>query len=222
MQQNISVHSGYDYPNNDESVSRPTHKGTERQENTQNRNQLVKDNMPLVYHIAKKFKALPPDLNFEDFVQEGMLGLIHAAGKFDSSLGVKFGTYAGRCITAFILNFVGNRKRTRARKFIFISGDAPAHPGEDTSLFNNLSDEAESPEECVVQEDFEAKRAEAVHSALRALPERERIVTEFYFLQSYTLEQIGAEIGVTRERVRQIKEKALTSLRGQGLFAKIA
>jgi len=95
-----------------------------------------------------------------------------------------------------------------------VSLDAPMTPGEDNRLLDYLADtEHATPEE----ETIEMALVESVHQALGGLKEREAKILRLYFgldgAEPMTLEQIGAVLNITRERVRQIKEKALSRLR---------
>ena len=95
-----------------------------------------------------------------------------------------------------------------------LSLDAPTSPGEDNRLSDYLPDQfAVDPED----EAYERALRETVDHALSTLKEREAKVLRLYFgldaQEPMTLEEIGSLLGITRERVRQIKEKALTRLR---------
>jgi RNA polymerase primary sigma factor len=95
-----------------------------------------------------------------------------------------------------------------------LSLDAPLAPGEDNKLLDYLPDTVSmTPDEIT----FEKALTESIEEALAALKERESRILRLYFgldgAEPMTLEEIGALLGITRERVRQIKEKALSRLR---------
>lgn len=95
-----------------------------------------------------------------------------------------------------------------------LSLDAPLTPGEDNRLLDYLADTINpTPDELT----FEKALTETVEEALAGLKERESKILRLYFgldgEEPMTLEQIGSLMGITRERVRQIKEKALSRLR---------
>ena len=95
-----------------------------------------------------------------------------------------------------------------------LSLDAPLFPGENSSLLDCLPDSiSPGPDE----ETFENALTESLEAALSTLDEREATILRRYFGLGHrpprSLEEIGSEMGITRERVRQIKEKALTRLR---------
>ncbi|MGZ8493476.1 MAG: sigma-70 family RNA polymerase sigma factor, partial [Gemmatirosa sp.] len=95
-----------------------------------------------------------------------------------------------------------------------LSLDAPLTPGEDNRLLDHLADdESAAPDE----QTFQRALSETVVASLAMLKEREAHILRLYFgldeQEPMTLEEIGALLGITRERVRQIKEKALSRLR---------
>jgi RNA polymerase primary sigma factor len=95
-----------------------------------------------------------------------------------------------------------------------LSLDAPMTPGEDNRLLDYLPDDvSRTPDE----ETFEKALTQSIAEALSGLKEREAKILRLYFgldeSEPMTLEQIGAVLNITRERVRQIKEKALSRLR---------
>ena len=220
---------------------------------------LTKANLRFVVSVAKQYQN--QGLSLPDLINEGNLGLIKAAEKFDETRGFKFISYAvwwirqsslqaiaeQSRIVRLPLNQVGsvNRINRILNKFEqenerrpsvdeiadkvdlpedkivdamkapskHISVDAPFIEGEDNSLLDVLPN-ADSPmadNELVM----ESLRAE-ISSALNVLNERERNIIEAFFginQPEMTLEEIGDKYGLTRERVRQIKEKAIRRLR---------
>jgi RNA polymerase primary sigma factor len=107
-------------------------------------------------------------------------------------------------------------ERTLAISHSHLSLDAPLTPGEDTRLLDYLPDQyGPGPEDEV----FEHALKQTVEDALASLKERESKILRLYFGLDHqdpmTLEEIGELLGITRERVRQIKEKALVRLRHQ-------
>ena len=221
---------------------------------------LVRSNLRFVVAVAKRYQN--QGVHLSDLINEGNMGLIRAAHKFDETKGIKFISYAVWWIRQAILQAlaeqsrivrvplnragalhrIGKRKsmllqelgreptvdeiakdmdlsheeveRTLAISRSHLSLDAPMTPGEDNRLLDYLPDQfAPGPDE----ETFENALTETVESALSSLKEREaKILRLYYGLDGddpMTLEQIGSILGVTRERVRQIKEKALARLR---------
>ena len=221
---------------------------------------LTKANLRFVVSVAKQYQN--QGLSLPDLINEGNLGLIKAAEKFDETRGFKFISYAVWWIRQSILqaiaeqsrivrlplNQVGavnkinreanrfeqeNERRPSAEELsekvdipedkiddaLHISGhhvsvDAPFVDGEDNSLLDVLvNDDAPMADRQLVMESLRAE----ITNALQMLNDRERKVIEAFFginQPEMTLEEIGTKYGLTRERVRQIKEKAIRRLRG--------
>ena len=220
---------------------------------------LTKANLRFVVSVAKQYQN--QGLSLPDLINEGNLGLIKAAEKFDETRGFKFISYAVWWIRQSImqaiaeqsrivrlpLNQVGsvNKINRLLNKFeqenerrpsvdeiseqidlpedkvgeaMMVSGrhvsvDAPFVEGEDNSLLDVLiNDNAPMADRQLVKESLRTE----IDSVLQTLNERERlIISAFYGIgqPEMTLEEIGNKYGLTRERVRQIKEKAIRRLR---------
>ncbi len=222
---------------------------------------LTRANLRFVVSVAKQYQN--QGLSLPDLIDEGNLGLIRAAQKFDETRGFKFISYAVRWIRQSILqalaeqsrivrlplNQVGslnkitkemarfeqeNERRPSTEELaerldmavdkvsdtIQVSGrhisvDAPFVEGEDNSLLDVLTND-DSP---LADSDLNKESlSKEVDRALRQLYDREREILKMFFgigCQEMTLEEIGAKFDLTRERVRQIKEKAIRRLKGQ-------
>lgn len=222
---------------------------------------LTRANLRFVVSVAKQYQN--QGLSLPDLINEGNLGLIKAAQKFDETRGFKFISYAVWWIRQSILqalaeqsrivrlplNQVGtlnkitkalskfeqeNERRPTAEELAdsldvpvdkiadtlkvsgrSISVDAPFVEGEENSLLDVLSNEDSPMADAALNQ--ESLRRE-VERALKQLHEREREILKMFFgigCQEMTLEEIGAKFELTRERVRQIKEKAIRRLKGQ-------
>lgn len=222
--------------------------------------ELVRSNLRFVVTVSKKYRNQGVPLS--DLINEGNLGLIRAARKFDETRGIKFISYAvwwirqailqalaeqGRIVRvplnrAGTIRRIGRRKaelvqelgreptvaevaegldlsreeveRTLAVSRAHLSLDAPVAPGEDARLLDHLPDRmSPGPDEQMI----ENAMTEALETALSTLRPREATVLRRYFglgdAAPMSLEEIGLRLGVTRERVRQIKEQALRRLR---------
>ncbi|MEP7235017.1 MAG: RNA polymerase sigma factor RpoD/SigA [Ignavibacteriota bacterium] len=221
---------------------------------------LVKANLRFVVSVAKQYQN--QGLSLGDLINEGNLGLIKAAKRFDETRGFKFISYAVWWIRQSILqalaeqsrivrlplnrvgalNKIGKKFSQLEQEFereptaselaekldmssaevsetLKISGrhlsvDAPFAQGEDNRLLDVLQDPQQLPPDMILMND--SLRVE-VKRALLTLSTREREVLElFYGLDDHppmALEEIGDRFKLTRERVRQIKEKAIRRLR---------
>ena len=221
---------------------------------------LVRSNLRFVVSVSKKYQNQGVPLS--DLINEGNVGLIRAAHKFDETKGIKFISYAVWWIRQAILQALAEQSRivrvplnragavhrigrckamlrqrlgrepmvpeiaaeleisqkeveqTLAISRSHLSLDAPLMPGEDNRLLDYLPDQVSpGPDE----ETFERALNDTLQSALASLAEREATILRLYFgldgQAPQSLEEIGSTLGVTRERVRQIKEKALGRLR---------
>ena len=210
---------------------------------------LTKANLRFVVSVAKQYQN--QGLSLPDLINEGNVGLIKAAEKFDETRGFKFISYAVWWIRQSILQAIAEQSRivrlplnqvgsvnkiNRAlnkfeqenerhpsieEKIIdamkingkHISVDAPFAEGEDNSLLDIMPNtESPTADERLVSESLR----DEISRVLLLLNERERMIIEAFFginQQDMTLEEIGDKFGLTRERVRQIKEKAIRRLR---------
>lgn len=220
---------------------------------------LTKANLRFVVSVAKQYQN--QGLSLPDLINEGNLGLIKAAQKFDETRGFKFISYAVWWIRQSILQALAEQSRivrlplnqvgsvNKINKMVnsfeqknerrpsveeiaehidlsedkiaeamkvntrHISVDAPFQDGEDNNLLDVLPDQdAPDTDKVLVMESLR----EEIGRALDTLNERERNVIEAFFglgQPEMTLEEIGDKYGLTRERVRQIKEKAIRRLR---------
>jgi RNA polymerase primary sigma factor len=220
---------------------------------------LTKANLRFVVSVAKQYQN--QGLSLPDLINEGNLGLIKAAEKFDETRGFKFISYAVWWIRQSILQAIAEQSRIvrlplnqvgsvnkinrMLNKFEqenerrpsvdeiseqtdlpedkvgeamlantrHVSVDAPFIDGEDNSLLDVLvNDDAPMADRQLVAESLRSE----ISNVLQTLNERERcVIKAFYGLgePEMTLEEIGNKYGLTRERVRQIKEKAIRRLR---------
>jgi RNA polymerase primary sigma factor len=165
------------------------------------KNQIIKANLRLVVSIAKKHVNSGSD--FFELISEGNMALIRAVEKFDFARGNKFSTYASWAIMNRFARAIPEENHRRDR---FVTG----HEAMFESAADTRSDEHEI--------EFAAKRVrETVNGMLGKLDARERRVLESRFglggANEQTLEQLGRELGITKERVRQIESRAQEKLR---------
>ena len=170
-------------------------------------NKLVYHNLRFVVNIAKNYRDR--GVPFADIISEGNLGLIRAASKFDGEKNVKFISYAVWWIKNSINECIETYNRNKESIFY------------EDYVFNNHSEIKYQFD--LVNEDFENKindiqsRRDTIDILLKCLHEREiKILTLFYGLgngKEMTLDEVGKEMNLTNERVRQIKDGALTKLK---------
>jgi RNA polymerase primary sigma factor len=219
---------------------------------------LTKANLRFVVSVAKQYQN--QGLTLPDLINEGNLGLIKAAKRFDETRGFKFISYAVWWIRQSILQALAEQSRivrlplnkigsinkiNKMYAFLeqenerppspeeiakkldmtvndvkesmknsgrHVSMDAPLIEGEDSNLYDVLnSGESPNPDKTLLHESLRIE----INRALETLTPREADVVKLYFglgeHQPMTLEEIGETFDLTRERVRQIKEKAIRS-----------
>ncbi len=166
------------------------------------RNHIIRANLRLVVSIARQY--VRPGQDFFEMVSDGNVSLMRAVDRFDHSRGYKFSTYASWAIMTNFRRTVPHQHRNQRR---FPTG----HAGLCAAAEDRRSDPFE-------KETAQAHRQAQVQQMLRQLNDRERqvIVRRFGLCpgdEPLTLKQVGVELGVTKERIRQIEGRALGKLR---------
>ena len=230
--------------------------------------ELVEANLRFVVSVAKDYQG--QGLPLTDLINEGNMGLMKAAGRFDETRGFKFISYAVWWIRQSILQALAEHSRIvrlplnrvgtiskitkQAEKLeaeverspneeeigrnLEMTSDevidamkisrrhhslnAPFRDGDKNSLIDIIEDDGQiDPDEPLMAESLK----DEIRQSLDTLKDRERQVIKMYFGISHsyalTLNEIGEEFGLTRERVRQIKEKAIRRLRHRSRSRKL-
>ncbi len=222
-------------------------------------NQLINANLKFVITVANKYRV--PRIALEDLINEGNIGLIKAAHRFDETRGFKFISYAVWWIRQSILQFISERGRiirlpsnvagaiSKMKKQsdeleqtfereptmeelaevmeiteeeaenLFrhgvqtVSTDQPINEDERTALRDLLTSDDNRPEAQIMAFSLQTE----IDRVLDTIPEREANIIRYYFgiglERPLTLEEIGDSMNLTRERVRQLKERAIHRLR---------
>ncbi|MDJ0950981.1 MAG: sigma-70 family RNA polymerase sigma factor [Alphaproteobacteria bacterium] len=187
--------------------------------------ELANSHLRLVASVAGKYRRFGLPRN--DLMQEGVVGLMQAASRFDPDQGVRFATYAIWWIQASIRAFVArntsivhNGSRLNVSRLANERGpdqslDAPTSADSDMSLEDMLVDDGPTPEETAIEINDRTAWAAWMAEALQTLTEREQRIIRARHLRekSTTLAELGEEFGISKERVRQIEKKALRELR---------
>lgn len=181
------------------------------------RDLLVSANLKFVANVAKNYQGR--GLSYADLISEGNMGLLKAIDKFDGEKGYKVISYSVWWIRQSILEAIGKKSILKSEE---LPKDYERQPDDDEVLTTDAVLPKNSP--FVYDNDSETKNkemTEVIKLLTNKLSAREkRIVTEYYGLddnEPKTLEEIGKELGLTKERVRQINEKALKRLRFEAI-----
>lgn len=165
------------------------------------KNQIIRANLRLVVSIAKRHVG--PTNNFFELVSDGNMSLIRAVEKFDYARGNKFSTYAS---WAIMKNFARTIPEENYRRDRFVTG----HEEMFEAAADNRIDEHE-------YESALKRMREAIRGMLSHLDDREQMIIRSRFglggAAEQTLEQLGRELGITKERVRQIESRGVGKLR---------
>ncbi|NCT10705.1 MAG: RNA polymerase sigma factor RpoD/SigA [Flavobacteriia bacterium] len=224
---------------------------------------LVKSNLRFVVSVAKQYQN--QGLKLSDLINEGNLGLVKAAKRFDETRGFKFISYAVWWIRQSILQALAEQSRIvrlplnkigsinkinkvyakleqqneRVPSYVEIANeldlteqnvaqsmknsgrhlsmDAPFREGEDANFYTILgSENSPKPDNNLMKKSLEIE----ISRALKTLPEKEAAIIQMYYGLNnkniaYSLTEIGETFNITRERVRQVKQRALNKLKSK-------
>lgn len=209
-------------------------------------NDLIIGNLRFVITIAKQYQN--QGMDFLDLISEGNIGLIKAVDRFDPSSGLKFISYAVWWVKQSIMASLNDHSRTiripsniiqdiqKKKKSvippemeIYIDEEICTLPHcvgldnvineEGDQLIDVIKDPNENNPENILNTSEEIKKK--LTNMLRVLDDREKIIIEKYFglngVES-NLDDLGEELGCTKERVRQLKDKSLKKLRNESYY----
>lgn len=174
---------------------------------------LVKANLRFVVNYAKQYRDR--GVPFSDLISEGNIGLIKAAEKFDETKGVKFISYAvwwiRNSIQECIDRYLGNTEEVNADEYTFQNCDTSEYDYSSQIINNEFEDELNNMQ----------SRETTIAELMKTLKDREIKILSLYFGlydgREMTLDEIGRKMELTKERVRQIKDKALVKLKVNAL-----
>ncbi len=226
---NTTVQTYYTSLRKYKSISREKEKELFKQiknnNNEQAKNEIIESHLKFVFDVAKCYKGKGVPL--EDLISEGNIGLAKAINKFDENKGIKFITYAVWWIKQSILECLKKRNKI---SFNEVLEDDNLTNSNNDFCFDNIDDNNEifnenynitTEYDDVIKELNEVK-SNVIKKLLKKLPYRgQKIIIYYYGLdneEEKNLDEIGQELGITKERVRQIKEKCLKILRSEILM----
>lgn len=226
------------------------------------RETMITAHLPLVRYLVNRFMAnLPAHLDPQDLSSAAVIGLIHAADRFDANRGVQFKTFAEQHIRGAILDelrsndslsrtmrdkckmverelhrqehllgrnptgqemaealqitiddYHGLLEEIHEYSFISIDDSWDDDEGHALSLADILGDDvSKGPQSQVMA----GQVAQALGSAIEALPEKERLAVTLYYYEEMNLKEIGAVLGLTESRICQILSQAMSRLKGK-------
>tara|TARA_B100000676_G_C17959349_1_gene776626 strand:+ start:314 stop:1159 length:846 start_codon:yes stop_codon:yes gene_type:complete len=222
-------------------------------------NKIIESNLKFVVSVANKYRVT--GIPLEDLINEGNIGLVKSAFRFDETRGFKFISYAVWWIRQSILQFIADQGRVvrlpaniansmtkmkknseklenalerlptmseiaelmeisekEADKLVqfnarSLSTDHPLDDDEKMSMKDLLQSEDSSPDLELMEDSLNKE----IKTILKTIPNREAYILEKYFGinldRPFTLEEIGDELSLTRERIRQLKERAIKRLK---------
>lgn len=174
------------------------------------RNILIERNLRLVAHISKKYSTT--NIDQDDLISIGSIGLIKAINSFDDSKNIRLATYAARCIDNEILMFIRTSKKTKAEVFL---NESIGKDKDDNEI--TLLDVIEKEEMCVDDEiDLKLKIKELYNKMKQVLKEREINILNLRFglngIKPKTQHEIASMMGISRSYVSRIETKAINKL----------
>ena len=174
------------------------------------RNILIERNLRLVAHISKKYSTT--NIDQDDLISIGSIGLIKAINSFDNSKNIRLATYAARCIDNEILMFIRTSKKTKAEVFL---NESIGKDKDDNEI--TLLDVIEQEETSIDEEiDLKFKIRELYNKMKKVLKKREIDIINLRFglngKKPKTQHEIASMLGISRSYVSRIETKAINKL----------
>ena len=179
-------------------------------EDEEARNILIERNLRLVAHVSKKYSTT--NIDQEDLISIGSIGLIKAINSFDSSKNIRLATYAARCIDNEILMFIRTSKKTKAEIYL---NESIGKDKDDNEI--TLLDIIEQEETSIDEEiDLKFKIKELYNKMKQVLKDREIDILNLRFglngKKPKTQHEIASMLGISRSYVSRIETKAINKL----------
>ena len=174
------------------------------------RNKLIEHNLRLVVYIAKRFENT--NIDIEDLISVGTIGLIKAINSYDNSKKIKLATYGARCIENEILMYL--RKNNKIKNNISL--DAPLNVDWEGNMLL-LSDILGTDPDEVFYDAEKSVETEALAKCANKLPERERQIIKMRFgilgIEKKTQKEIADIMGISQSYISRLEKKVLSKLK---------
>lgn len=181
-----------------------------KQGNIQAKDDLFRNNIPLVRKLAYKWKLTGSDESIEDLMSMGCLGLTQAYNNFDSSKNIKFSTYAGKSIWhEFARTARANSMKCRSKYHSFSIDESLLEDSETSSWHDVLADESANYEYIEVENEiYENKFKKYVRNS-KQFNKNERKVVRDYFFKGKPISDIGRDMKMTRQGAHLIYKRCV-------------
>ena len=174
------------------------------------RNKLIEHNLRLVFYIAKRFENT--NIDIEDLISVGTIGLIKAINSYDNSKKIKLATYGARCIENEILMYL--RKNNKIKNNISL--DEPLNVDWEGNMLL-LSDILGTDPDEVFYDAEKSVETEALAKCANKLPERERQIIKMRFgilgIEKKTQKEIADIMGISQSYISRLEKKVLSKLK---------
>ena len=190
------------------------------------RDRILLEQLPQVHYLARRIhSSLPKHVPLEDLVHTGVVGLIDALNKFDSSKHVQFGTYAkfrilSRFPTEFEMALELNLDLRIFQQLLNDLNGLEVHslqvgPSWDGKEEDQCDCWANATEDTPLFHRMRSEMKELLTSMIADLPEQQRRVLALYYFEELTMKQVGTALGIGESRVSQVHGSAVANLRRQ-------